>query len=240
MLECALSKVRDFIKEHGLLSVLDLGENRVQSIYDSFGHLASTEEYIDVVTYYKLLNSGVRAVKVYRRPIVGILHNVHGIGVSLKYFMDTLNILSMYLGLIRDEKDIYRSLKISDVLLVGADPSLLKDRGVKIVKLPWIRFSDVYVCAVDRSLIVVSSDGLIPLLASVLYFIRFYLNVVYRCITLLYPIEYLGTTTAEEFNVMPVDENMRFSIEEGGFVGYVVTCGGVRVLEKIRAKALSF
>ena len=203
-------------------------------IDDAFNNVTEDTGYVDVISFYKLLEKEVNSIRVFRKPIIGILHKDSNLGKAFSYFGGKLGLFIIDLGFLKDETDINRGFKLSDILIIATSfPGIQEKNIFRFIPLSWIKFAETDVSRYQNSLLILVNDGsIVSTIGVLLYFIRPYIHYFFKEPILFNPIDYIesGKNT---FEIYAVNALLNRVSNFDNLFGYKVICSDGVFLERI-------
>ncbi len=234
MYKCLMKNIKFFSIKNKLDSLLYI-DSKPMYIDDAYNNVVEDIGCLDTLSFYKLIKEGVKSVKVFRKPIIGILHEDPPLGKSLSYFGNKLGLFTIDLGLIRSAKDIERGLRLSDILVIASSYSMeIKDNRIySFIPLKWMKFTETYVSRYKNNLLVIlDENNIISLIGIILYFIRPYLHYFFKEPILFNPVNYIRNGR-KTFEIYAVDESLNIIHRPNSLLGYKIICEDGVFIEKI-------
>lgn len=232
MYQCLMNNIKRFLAKNNLDIPFQI-DAKPMYIDDVFGGVTEEGTFINVTTFYRLLEEGITSVKVFRRPIVGILHRNPNLGKALTYFSEEIGLFTIDLGIYRNEKDVERGFKLTDILTIMDRDIMVEDLLKECIAIPWIKFSYSCISIYRSSLrILVVENNILSGVGAILYFIRPYIQYFFKEPISFYPIIYLGPGN-KEFEIYPVNHNLNNTVNPEDFYGFKIICDRGSFLEKL-------
>ena len=228
-----MENIKKFSVENNLNFLFHVDAKPVY-IDDAFNNVMVDTGNLNVISFYKLLEKDVNSVRVFRKPIIGILHNDSNLGKAFSYFGSKLGLFVIDLGFLRDENDIDRGFKLSDILVIATSFSPESRKKVfKFITLSWIKFAEVYVSRYQNNLLIlVDDDSIVSAIGVLLYFIRPYVHYFFKEPILFNPIDYIKSGK-DIFEVYAVDASLNIVSNFNSLFGYKIICNDGIFLERI-------
>jgi len=199
-------------------------------IEDAIWHLLEDDTILNPIKYYNLLNDGVKSVRVYRHPYIGILSDSIFLSKLLSHIMNSISIKGLVIG----EVDLYSKPIDKFISMFN-----VVDLGLIILKDPYkipcnrIQLDDnINICLVSRDPLAISVDYL-GSIGLTLYYIRPALNILYKNPILFYPFHFKKLSYYNSIVYLSKNYNTVDDVRNLHYTGFRVGDENLYILEDL-------